>query len=1027
MMEIYTLILALWVMWVNQVRGQVSQIILGPFTEQQRAGVMVGNVASASNIARDITGAEFQSLRYEFLDPSNLQTASLFTLNGQTGGVFTSAMIDREAVCQFQEECLLSFDVTVSSDVTPFLRIVNVAVNVTDVNDNVPTFPREEITLNVPEGNNPGATYPLPNAVDRDTRRNSVVGYNLLTTTSAFELDVQRNLDQSFKLSLYVNAVLDREERDRYLVRLTARDGGLQPLTGTLNVHINVTDVNDNPPRFSKQSYSYSVVENAPVGTVIGRMVATDLDGGMNARITYSFSSTAHRSKLQDLFAIDSETGEIQIIAPLQYVSGNTFEAIIKARDNGVPRQEGQAQLQIVVVDTGNNPPRVIFLPKNPLYDRTVLLAENAKIPTLVGTMKVEDNDPGVSGTVNCQASHFGFRVQKLERGGGFLVLLQKQLDREVEEKINITISCSDAGAPPMTAVTMFSVIVGDINDNAPVFTQHVYMANLTENIKTDVEVIRVSAHDYDTGINSQFYYYLHPKENEMFTLDSNTGVLTSNMVFDREVNSEVSVIVKAVDEGDQPMTGTTTVVVQILDENDNAPTLETTEFHVMEGSLPESLVGRLSAHDRDVGLNAEVQYYMKAVSPLPPFTVYQNGQIRTSSELKIDRERKDLYILEIDMNDRGTPRMTSSATITIHVIDVNDSSPEVLYPNFKNNTVTIMWNQTPNIPFAHINAVDGDEGDNAKLSFFIAGGNKQDLFEVSPDRGSVFLRRFIEDTDTTFHRLKIAVLDNGKPHQQETQALLNIRIDLTNATFAHHEGPAEMERNILIAGIVGGATIVICIVILVVIFQVRTSTRQPRRSKDPSEWSRDKMSIQEECGKTEMEKMVWKMSHIDYKPAPSEPDDGEDDDDPDMCDGPDHMTMGKVVSLPWSKDKGGCGGGERGPGMGHQPNHSALDQYKKQDFYTFCKADVVGKIASFGGEGVGPEVFTRDGMGGKGRLVVNMIHGFARQQPSVSPSEVGHQVKRMTLPDHQSAFSSSHHHSGRDIIAWCKSSQIRG
>ena len=927
-----TLLLLLLLNLMSRVaRGQISHVILGPFTEQQRAGVMVGNVASASNITKDVTTNEFQTLRYEFLDPSNLQTASLFTLNGQTGGVFTSAMIDREAVCQFQEECLLKFDVTVSSEVTAFLRIISVAVNVTDVNDNVPTFPRESITLNIPEGNNPGATYPLPNAVDRDTRANSVVGYNLLSTTSAFDLDVERNLDDTFRVSLFVNAVLDREERDRYLVRLTARDGGLQPLTGTLNININVTDVNDNAPKFTKQSYSYSVVENAPTGTVIGRVVATDLDAGMNARITYSFSSSSSRSKLQDLFAIHPDTGEIKIIAPLQYVSGNTFNAIIKARDNGVPRQEGQAQLQMVILDTGNNPPRVEFLPKNPLYDRTVLIAEDAKIPTLVGTMKVEDNDPGVSGTVNCHSSHMSFRINKLDEGGGFLVLLQSQLDREVEDRVNVTISCADAGAPPMTAQTAFSVIVGDVNDNAPVFTQHVYMANLTENVEENVEVIRVSAHDYDKGINSQFYYYL-PRENEMFTLDSNTGVMTSNMLFDREVNSAVTVIIKAIDEGDPAMTGTATVVVHILDENDNAPTLETTEFHVMEGSGPETYIGRLSAHDKDAGINAEVEYYMKAVTPLPPFTVYQDGQIRTASEVMIDREMKEFYVLEIYMNDKGTPRMSSSATVTVHVLDVNDNSPEVLYPNAKNNTVTIMWDQIPKAPFARINAVDADDGDNAKLSFFIAGGNKNNLFQVSPDSGAVFLRRYIEDTDITFHRLKIAVLDNGKPHQLETQALFNIRIDLTNATFARQEGPAEMERNILIAGIVGGATIVICIVILVVIFQVRTTARHPRRTKDPSEWQRDKMSIQEECGKTEMEKAVWKVAHTQYKPAPSDPDDL-DEEEQELCDDSDHMTMGKVVSLPWSNDAKAPGrrtGGDPGP-----------DQYKKQEFYTFCKVSV--------------------------------------------------------------------------------------
>ncbi|XP_076447004.1 protocadherin gamma-A4-like [Babylonia areolata] len=927
------------VVGVSEVKGQVSHVTLGPFTEQQRAGVMVGNVASASRIADEVSQQEFQSLRYEFLDPSNLQTASLFTLNGQTGGVFTSAMIDREAVCEYQEECLIKFDVTVSSDVTAYLRVISVAVNVTDVNDNVPTFPREEITLNIPEGNNVGMTYPLPEAVDKDTKRNSVVGYNLITTTSAFDLNVEKTLEDIFKISLYVNEFLDREERDRYLVRVTATDGGLQPLTGTLTVNINVTDINDNAPVFSKQTYTLSVVENAPNGTIIGRVVATDMDTGLNARITYSFSSSSARSKLQELFSIHPDTGEIQIIKPLQFASGNTFDAVIEARDNGFPRQETQAQLEMIIVDTGNNPPRIQFLPQNALYDNTVLIQENTKTPKLVGKMKVEDNDPGVSGTVNCQSSHNSFRIQKLEQGRGiFLVLLQKQLDREKEEKVNITISCSDAGAPPMTAVTAFSVIVSDSNDNAPVFSQHVYVANLTENAKKDVEVIRVSAHDYDKGINSQFYYYLHPRENEMFKLNSKTGVLTSNMVFDREVNSEVSVIIKAIDEGDQAMTGTTTVVVQILDQNDNAPTMKTKVLNVTEGGAPGRYVGQLSAHDRDLGVNAEVVFIMKATSPLPPFTVYPDGEIRTSSDVKIDRELEKYYELEIDMHDKGSPRMSSSAMVRVRVVDVNDNSPEVLFPNAKNNTVTIMWNHVPKIPFAHIDATDPDDGDNAKLSFFIAGGNKKNLFEVSPDHGSVSLRRFIEDTDPTFHRLKIAVLDNGRPQQQETQALLNIRVDLTNATFARHEGLAELERNILIAGIVGGATIVISIVILVVIFQVRTTGRHPRRAKDSGEWKRDKTGIQEECGKTEMEKVAWKMSHVDYKPAPRDPEDAEDE--PDLCGPSDQMTMGKVVALPWSnheKGAGGGGGSHHSDGDPHM-SQAALDQYRKQDFYTFCK-----------------------------------------------------------------------------------------
>ena len=92
---------------MNYRSGQHNKIVLGPFVEQQRAGVLVGNVASTSNIASELPSDQFSTLRYEFLDPSDLQTASLFTINVQTGGVFTSVMIDRDVVCGYQEECML--------------------------------------------------------------------------------------------------------------------------------------------------------------------------------------------------------------------------------------------------------------------------------------------------------------------------------------------------------------------------------------------------------------------------------------------------------------------------------------------------------------------------------------------------------------------------------------------------------------------------------------------------------------------------------------------------------------------------------------------------------------------------------------------------------------------------------------------------------------------------------------------------------------------------------------------------------
>ena len=232
------------------------------------------------------------------------------------------------------------------SDTTDFLRVISVSVNVTDINDNVPTFPVDKITLTVQESNTPGVTYPLPAATDKDTLRNSIVGYTLHPESEDFTLLVKRTLDESFQASLQINVVLDREEHDEYLFRVTAHDGGLSSLTGTLSLAVIVTDVNDNVPTFSQQNYAYKVQESAPINTFIGQVDANDEDSGLNAKLTYSFSRlSTSRSRILDFFAINQQTGDLRTTAPLQYVSGQSFEAVVKVRDTGFPQHETQVRL----------------------------------------------------------------------------------------------------------------------------------------------------------------------------------------------------------------------------------------------------------------------------------------------------------------------------------------------------------------------------------------------------------------------------------------------------------------------------------------------------------------------------------------------------------------------------------------------------------------------------------------------------------------------------------------------------------
>lgn len=165
---------------IQVTEGQSVKVMLGPIREEQKTGTYVGNIASATLISREVSQSEFTTLKFEFLDPTDKWT-HLFSINGRSGALFTQTMIDREILCDDMKDCVIKFDVTVNSEVTPFLRLVEVSINVTDINDNMPTFETDEITIDIPENNAVGLTKQLPSAIDKDTGENSVQKYTMLS------------------------------------------------------------------------------------------------------------------------------------------------------------------------------------------------------------------------------------------------------------------------------------------------------------------------------------------------------------------------------------------------------------------------------------------------------------------------------------------------------------------------------------------------------------------------------------------------------------------------------------------------------------------------------------------------------------------------------------------------------------------------------------------------------------------------------------------------------------------------------
>lgn len=348
--------------------------------------------------------------------------------------------------------------------------------------------------------------------------------------------------------------------------------------------------------------------------------------------------------------------------------------------------------------------------------------------------------------------------------------------------------------------------------------------------------------------------------------------------------------------------------------------------------------VGKLEGSDKDSGLNSEMVFSMPPTDDITSqlFKVNANGVVVAIQEL--DRETRDKYVLHLEVRDKGLDPKMTSGTVTVIVEDINDHAPVFVYPNQKNHTVTFLWSMPVNKEITRVLATDEDLGDNKKISYYISSGNKADLFGLDKTSGILFLQRRIKDTDGHVHKLLISAHDWGVG-QRLTQAVLDINIDVTNATFSAISESRGDEKYILLAGIIAGVTLLFSVIVLLVIFLIRRGNgRRPSSPVDKHpEWQVVKTGIQEECGKGEVEKINWRGSDIDI--------DVKDCDEngigggyiphspPDVTKTGSYETVKKTVDgcPPWNNDRDGVLSGQSEAGSG-------VDPYRKQDFYTFCK-----------------------------------------------------------------------------------------
>ncbi|XP_032776155.1 protocadherin gamma-A7-like isoform X18 [Strigops habroptila] len=406
-----------------------------------------------------------------------------------------SERIDREQLCGQNPRCFLHLKLAIENPVE-FYRI---EVEILDINDNPPAFPSDEVSLRIYELASLGARFPIQPAQDPDVGTNTLQTYHL-SANENFNLNVKARTDGGKFPELVLERALDRELRAFHHLVLTAEDGGSPPKSSKTRITIQVLDANDNHPVFDRPSYGARLVENSPLGTLVVKLNATDVDEGPNGDIRYSLSS--HNSAaLRQIFAIDEQTGEIRVQGNLDFEEATVYEIEVEAKDMGSPTMEEHCSVVVEITDVNDNAPEVI------LTSFSSSLSEDAPPGTVVAVIHVRDKDSGDQGKVQCRVSpDLPFQLRK-DYEHQYSLLTSTRLDREYIAYYNVTISASDLGRPPLSRHTILPIALADVNDNAPQFEQASYEVLVAENNAVGSVLVTVSAADPDSEQNSRLSY----------------------------------------------------------------------------------------------------------------------------------------------------------------------------------------------------------------------------------------------------------------------------------------------------------------------------------------------------------------------------------------------------------------------------------------------------------------------------------------------------------------------------------------
>jgi len=704
--------------------------------------------------ATDADSPANTDLVYSFARSASTHRDHPFAIDPVTGAVNVSRHLDISESEQY--------DLVVEVFDGVWKSSTNLKIYVREADERDPRFDQLHYRFAVFE-NKAGVLVGRVELKPKKSRVNSQMIYNIMSTEMRSVFNITPDGE------IFTRQGLDREKRTQYVftVMLEEKRTSSKIIRTVSEIIVDVLDENDTPPKFEKDSYSEFVSENAPVGTVIAELRATDADTSANTDLVYSFSANSVKAP----FSIDPKTGIVNVSRPLDISESEKYSLTVEVSDG---LWISTTLLRVFLSEAEERDPRF-----DQFHYRFAVPENQAGI--LVGRVELKPRKLRVNALMRYTIVNIEMRsLFNISSDGE--IFTRKGLDREKKSQYVFTVMLEEKR--PSTKVTVSEVIVDvlDENDEVPTFTT-AFRGTIKENAAPGTPVIigppAIHATDKDAGNNSVIHYILSGEGSEMFTiLDSGSVLFTptdSSQILDREQKAKYLFHVTAVDTGN--LSSTTTLTVDIEDENDNPPVFQHGPLFVLlpEIARPGSKVVQVKAIDADEpGPNSKVQYYITHGAKGDLKMDKTTGEIFVVGSLKPGTS----YFLNVSAVDRAG--LSARTTINVTVVDVNDHRPsfENQVYNFEvpEGNYTLEW-----VKLGRLVAKDEDIGPNGQVEYALLNIATVDFpFTIDKKTGELFAKGYIDRETREKYNFEVTASDYGEP-PQNTSCEVHVKIKDVN------------------------------------------------------------------------------------------------------------------------------------------------------------------------------------------------------------------------------------------------------